>query len=98
MPEARTVGVRDLKNQLSAHLRDVKAGVCLLVTERNRVIAELRPPAAYSAAHQPVSQLDDWVNSGRLSPPKAPRRPMPSSPVDLPAGTAQRLLDELRAE
>ena len=40
----KTVGVRDLKNRLSAHLRDVRAGESLLVTDRGEVIAELTPP------------------------------------------------------
>ena len=36
-----SVGIRDLKNQLSFYLRLVKNGESILVTERNKVIAEL---------------------------------------------------------
>ena len=37
------VGVRQLKNSLSRYLRAVRDGEVVLVTERGRVIAELRP-------------------------------------------------------
>jgi prevent-host-death family protein len=37
------VGVRDLKNRLSHHLKRVRAGVRLTVTERGKPIATLAP-------------------------------------------------------
>ena len=40
----RTVGVRELKNRLSAYLRDVQSGEGVLVTDRGKVVAELTPP------------------------------------------------------
>jgi antitoxin (DNA-binding transcriptional repressor) of toxin-antitoxin stability system len=40
----KTVGIRELKNRLSEHLRDVRAGERILVTDRGEVIAELAPP------------------------------------------------------
>jgi prevent-host-death family protein len=39
-----TVGVRDLKNQLSQYLRYVKDGEKVIVTEHNRIIAEIIVP------------------------------------------------------
>jgi antitoxin (DNA-binding transcriptional repressor) of toxin-antitoxin stability system len=36
------VAVRELKNRLSAYLRDVARGETILVTDRRRVVAELR--------------------------------------------------------
>ena len=45
MADIKTVGVKDLKNNLSAHLRDVKRGTRILVADRDRVIAELHEPA-----------------------------------------------------
>jgi prevent-host-death family protein len=39
-----TVGVRDLKNQLSQYLRYVKDGEKIIVTEHNRIIAEIIVP------------------------------------------------------
>ncbi len=40
---ARTVGVRELKARLSAWLRAVDGGATVVVTDRGRPVAELRP-------------------------------------------------------
>jgi antitoxin (DNA-binding transcriptional repressor) of toxin-antitoxin stability system len=40
----KTVGVRELKNRLSAYLRAVRAGESVLVTDRGEVVAEVSPP------------------------------------------------------
>lgn len=40
----KAVGVRELKAQLSRYLRDVAGGEVVLVTDRGRVVAELRAP------------------------------------------------------
>ena len=37
------VGTKDLKNRLSEHLRRVRRGAVLHVTDRGTVVAELRP-------------------------------------------------------
>ncbi len=42
--DMRTVGIKLLKNRLSEYLRLVAAGETILVTDRDRVVAELRPP------------------------------------------------------
>ena len=39
-----TVGVRELKNKLSQYLKYVKDGEKVIITEHNRIIAELRAP------------------------------------------------------
>ena len=44
MPD--TVGVRELRQNLSVYLRRVKAGERLVVTERNVAVAELVPLGA----------------------------------------------------
>lgn len=40
----QTVGVRELKNRLSAFLRQVRSGGSVLVTDRGEVVAEISPP------------------------------------------------------
>jgi antitoxin (DNA-binding transcriptional repressor) of toxin-antitoxin stability system len=40
----KTVNIRSLKDGLSAYLRDVQHGDVLLVTDRGRVVAEVRQP------------------------------------------------------
>lgn len=59
----RTVNIRALKDQLSAYLRDVAHGDVLLVTDRGRVVAEIRQPtmnahAIDSAAHREQRLVD----------------------------------------
>ena len=40
----QAVAVKELKNRLSSYLREVRSGEVVLVTDRGRVVAELRPP------------------------------------------------------
>jgi len=54
-----TVGIRDLKSNLSRHLRRVRSGVRLTVTERGRSIATISPvdaPADTEWARQLVAE------------------------------------------
>ena len=54
-----TVGIRELKTHLSRHLRRVRSGVRLLVTERGHSIATINPveaPADVDWAHQLVAE------------------------------------------
>src|SRR5215510_3278832 len=46
----KSVNIRALKDGLSAFLRDVQRGDVILVTDRGRVVAELRPPSVEPAA------------------------------------------------
>jgi antitoxin (DNA-binding transcriptional repressor) of toxin-antitoxin stability system len=98
----KTVGVRDLKIHLSAHLRDVARGDVILVTDRSHVVAELRRPgAARSADLSPDAIVRQrLVERGllRASPPVG--RPRWKSPLPrlLKSGTAQELLELDRQE
>ena len=92
-----TVGVRELKNRLSEYLRDVKAGAVVLVSERARLIAEIRQPTIAEQA-QPASPLRDWTREGTLILPRARKSRCPKSPVRLPADTARQLLSRDRGE
>jgi antitoxin (DNA-binding transcriptional repressor) of toxin-antitoxin stability system len=49
----KAVPVRELKNRLSSYLREVRDGEVVLVTDRGRVVAELRQPSTGTplAAH-----------------------------------------------
>ena len=52
--------MRELKNRLSAYLREVAAGEVVLVTDRGRVVAELRRPTVeglQSPAEQALGRL-----------------------------------------
>ncbi|MGH9366129.1 MAG: type II toxin-antitoxin system Phd/YefM family antitoxin, partial [Thermoanaerobaculia bacterium] len=91
------VGVKNLKNNLSAYLRLVKRGVRVLVTDRDEVVAEICKPRRDELGELPPL-FEEWINRGELRPRRRPKRPLPVSPVRLPAGTARRLLDLDRGE
>jgi antitoxin (DNA-binding transcriptional repressor) of toxin-antitoxin stability system len=44
MNEVVRVGVRELRGNLTAYLRQAQQGASILVTSHDQVIAELRPP------------------------------------------------------
>jgi antitoxin (DNA-binding transcriptional repressor) of toxin-antitoxin stability system len=96
----RAVGVRELKAHLSRYLREVRAGEVILVTDRNRVVAELRAPEAPEVEESEVARgLRRLAAEGRLRVGETHRRDAyRSSPLHAPAGTARRLLDKERAE
>ncbi len=73
------VGVRDLKNQLSAHLARVKRGEEIMVTEHGRPIARLCPVGA------DVDRMNVLVDDGIVRPPANARR-LPDKRVKLAGG------------
>ncbi len=97
----RTVGIRDLKTHLSGYLRDVARGDVVLVTDRGRVVAELRPPGAAEGAASPVElRYRQLVDRGLLKPAAAPGSVDWSAlpRLRLRRGSSQELLDAEREE
>jgi prevent-host-death family protein len=86
-----TVGVAALRQNLSRYLRRVGRGERLIVTDRNRPVAELGPPPT------PGSEIDRLVAEGRVSRPR--RRGLPE-PLQLEGDpyALSRALDEIRGE
>ena len=73
----QSVGVRDLKNRLSHHLKRVRAGARLTVTERGRPIATLVPidvPDDLAWAHRMVAEGRAHWNGGKPTGSKNPPR------------------------
>jgi prevent-host-death family protein len=63
-----TVGIRELKAHLSRHLRRVRSGARLTVTERGRSIATISPvdvPADVDWAHRLVAEGRAHWNGGK---------------------------------
>jgi len=95
----KTIGVRELKAHLSRVLRDVQAGDAVLVTDRGRVIAELRRPDASPVASSPAERaLLRLAADGHLRLAEPLPDPYGASPVKSPEGTARDLLNEDRGE
>lgn len=97
----KAVGVKNLKARLSEHLRAVKAGETILVTERDEVIAELRPARGHVYADGPLEgALATLAEAGEVAAAVLPKGrwtwKVPGQ--GLPSGTAAELLDEVRAD
>ena len=97
----KAVGVKQLKARLSEYLRMVKTGETILVTERDEVVAEVRP--AYRRL-RPADALEDLLDSlaesGEITRASLPKRGWNwrSRGLGLQAGTAQAILDEIRSD
>jgi hypothetical protein len=99
MKPLKTVGVKDLKNNLSSYLRDVRNGSTILVSDRNDVVAELHEPYGQmniAAGMHPL--LLAWAQAGLIQLPKCEKQPLQLSPIKKPEGTALNLLNEDRKE
>ena len=86
-----TVGVAELRQNLSRFLRRVERGERLIVTDHNRPVAELGPPPSTGG------ELDRLIAEGRVARPR--RRGLPD-PLEL-AGDPRalsRALDEIRGD
>jgi prevent-host-death family protein len=95
----KTVGIRELKAQLSRVLRDVASGDTYLVTDRGRVVAELRSPdaAQWSASPEQLA-LARLAASGRLRVAEQPRPTYRRSPLKSAKGLSKKLIDADRGE
>jgi len=88
------VGVRELRQNLSVYLREVKAGGSFVVTERGREVARLSPSGT---ADSPLARL--VAERGATM----PRRDLVELAGETPSAPAQgppslEVLDELREE
>jgi antitoxin (DNA-binding transcriptional repressor) of toxin-antitoxin stability system len=64
----RSVGLKVLKNRLSEFVRLAAGGETVLVTDRNRVVAEIVPPQGGRTPRLPDTLLADAVREGWLTP------------------------------
>ncbi len=70
----RTVGLKVLKNKLAEYVRIAEAGERVLISDRDRVVAELVPPDPGRAEAVADAVLAQLVREGVLSPPLSPGR------------------------
>lgn len=94
----KSVNIRLLKDKLSAHLRDVQQGDIVLVSDRGRIVAEIRTPLmnAY-VADEAAPKEQRLAEQGvlRLGMPNDARA-YQTPDVKLSAATVDRALDETR--
>jgi antitoxin (DNA-binding transcriptional repressor) of toxin-antitoxin stability system len=66
------VGIKERKNRLSEYVRIAAAGERVLVTDRDRVVAELIAPQPGTPATVADTALAEAVQEGWLKPPELP--------------------------
>ena len=92
----RTVGLKTLKNKLSEYVRYATAGETILVTDRDRVVAEIGPPRPARDAWYANPKLNDAVRQGWITP---GTRRGEEPPARLPTiATLEDLLQELQQD
>jgi len=65
----RAVGLKVLKNKLSEYVRLAAGGETVLVTDRDRVVAEIVPPQSGRSSLLADAILAEAVREGWLTPP-----------------------------
>ncbi|MDQ2665898.1 MAG: type II toxin-antitoxin system Phd/YefM family antitoxin [Gemmatimonadota bacterium] len=88
----RSVGLKVLKNKLSEYVRLAAGGETVLVTDRDRVVAELIPPREGRSIMVADAQLAEAVRQGWVTPPVMV---MEGAPAHVALATLQQLLTEL---
>jgi len=97
----KAIGIRQLKARLSEYLRLVRGGETILVTDRDEVVAELRPARSQMIpADDPAGVLDGLADAGVVTLPSATKAgwTWQVRGLGLPLGTADKLLDDLRGD
>ena len=89
----RRVGLKALKNKLSEYVRAAAAGEVVLVTDRDRVVAELIPPRPQRCADQADEKFAEAVRAGLIT-----RAPLAGVPPATPLTTFDKLMEELRQD
>jgi antitoxin (DNA-binding transcriptional repressor) of toxin-antitoxin stability system len=95
----KSVGVKQLKSRLSEYLRLVRGGETVLVTDRDEVVAELRPTRKQPSIADSLDEiLDSLAERGEVTRATLPKRRWrwKTTGLGLAAGSARVLLDEVR--
>lgn len=77
----RSVGIKLLRNKLSEYIGLASQGETILITDADRVVAEIRPPQEARADKVPDAVLADAVRNGWITPPLFRQPLMPRQPV-----------------
>lgn len=91
----RAVGLKVLKNKLSEYVRLAASGETILVTDREKVVAELTPPRPGRAERLEDARLAEAVRQGWLTPPVLQAAEPPSA---RPVMRLDELLRDLAAD
>lgn len=88
----RAVGLKVLKNKLSEYVRLAERGETILVTDRDRVVAEIVPPEKSRSPVLADAVLAEAVRRGWITPPSLSAS---GAPPRNPVTTLRELMREL---
>jgi antitoxin (DNA-binding transcriptional repressor) of toxin-antitoxin stability system len=91
----RAVGLKILKNKLSEYVRLAAGGETILVTDRDRVVAELVPPREGRSPDVADAVLAELVRKGWVTP---AARPLMAAPSRAPVAPLERLMREIKQD
>ena len=97
----KVVGIKQLKARLSEYVRLARGGETVLVTERDEVVAELRPARRQPPGNGPLDDiLEALAASSEITRAVQPKGGWSwrSRGLGLSPGTAQVVLDDLRQD
>jgi antitoxin (DNA-binding transcriptional repressor) of toxin-antitoxin stability system len=94
----RAVGLKVLKNKLSEYVRLAERGETVLVTDRDRVVAEIVPPDRSRSPVLADALLADAMREGLVTPPALPSTETPPRKPVMSQRELQRELDRDRNE
>ena len=92
----KAVGIKVLKNKLSEYVRLAAGGETVLVTDRDRVVAQITAPGPTVSPLLADAALADAVRSGHLRPPLLRTGEPPAAP--LPAAKLSEVLEGLEQD
>lgn len=93
-----SLGIHELRENLSRYVRRVEAGERIAVTAHGRVVAEIGPPM-HPGRRRGRTRYDELVATGVARPPVEPGDPLEDWPdLHLPPGTVTALIDSDRGE
>lgn len=94
----RSVGLKVLKNKLSEYVRLAAGGETVLVTDRDRVVAEIVPPQAGRSPWLADAMLEDAYRKGLITPAVNPSETIPPSDPVMTFEDLMRDLEEGRQD
>jgi antitoxin (DNA-binding transcriptional repressor) of toxin-antitoxin stability system len=96
----RTAGIRALKDGLSRYIRQLEPGESIAITDRGRVVAELRAAGSAAESISLTERYRQLVDQGAIRTASEAGDPLEDWPtareVRLPPGTASMIIDEDR--
>jgi antitoxin (DNA-binding transcriptional repressor) of toxin-antitoxin stability system len=94
----RPVGIKVLKNKLSHYVKLAAAGETVLVTDRDKVVAELVAPTPGRAEALEDARLAEAVRAGWIRPSSGPRGVVPPRYPRMPLSDLLEAIEADRAD